>query len=46
MIDYTDFIDEEVAWLKKTEEGLSRKYNFKITNHFIQFYGLCDRYKR
>jgi len=45
VIDYTDFIDEEVALLKKTEEGLSRKYNFKITNHFIQFYGLCDNCK-
>ena len=42
IIDYTDFIDEEVALLKKTEEGLSQKYNFKITNHFIQFSGLCD----
>jgi Fur family ferric uptake transcriptional regulator len=45
VIDYTDFIDEEVALLKKTEEGLSRKYNFRITNHFIQFYGLCDNCK-
>jgi len=43
--DYTDFIDEEVALLKKTEEGLSKKYNFKITNHFIQFYGLCESCK-
>jgi len=41
VIDYTDFIDEEVALLKKTEEGLSKKYNFAITNHLIQFYGLC-----
>jgi len=45
VIDYTDFVDEELALLKKTEEGLSRKYNFKITNHFIQFYGLCDSCK-
>lgn len=42
VIDYTDFIDEEVALLKKTEEGLSKKYNFRIDNHLIQFYGLCD----
>ncbi len=42
VIDYTDFIDEEVALLKKTEEALSKKYNFKIDNHLIQFYGLCD----
>lgn len=42
IIDYTDFIDEEFALLKKTEEGLSRKYHFAITNHLIQFYGLCQ----
>ena len=42
VIDYTDFIDDEVELLQRTEKGLSKKYNFKITNHLIQFYGLCD----
>lgn len=42
IVNYRDFIDEEVALLKKTEEGLSKKYNFTITNHLIQFYGLCE----
>ncbi len=46
VIDYTDFIDEEVALLQKTEEGLSKKYNFRIDNHLIQFYGLCDACNR
>jgi Fur family ferric uptake transcriptional regulator len=41
VIDYTDFVDEEIELLKETEKGLSKKYNFKITNHLIQFYGLC-----
>jgi Fur family ferric uptake transcriptional regulator len=45
IIDYTDFIDEEIALLRKTEEGLSKKYNFTITNHLIQFYGLCHSCK-
>jgi len=45
VIDYTDFIDEEVELLNQTEKGLSKKFNFKITNHLIQFYGLCDRCK-
>ena len=45
IVDYTDFIDEEVELLKRTEKGLSKKYNFKITNHLIQFYGLCDKCK-
>ena len=42
VIDYTDFIDEEKELLGQTEQGLSKKFNFKITNHLIQFYGLCD----
>ncbi len=42
VIDYTDFIDEEIQLLRETEKGLSSKYNFKITNHLLQFYGLCE----
>jgi len=43
IIDYTDFVDEELELLKKTEKELSKKYNFEIKNHTIQFYGLCDK---
>ncbi|MFH1063418.1 MAG: Fur family transcriptional regulator [Candidatus Omnitrophota bacterium] len=43
VIDYTDFIEEEVELLTKTEKGLSEKYNFQIKKHIIQFYGLCDK---
>ena len=43
VIDYTDFIDDEIELLNQTEKGLSEKYNFKITNHLIQFYGLCEK---
>lgn len=42
VIDYTDFIEEEKELLSKTEKELSKRYNFKISNHLIQFYGLCD----
>jgi Fur family ferric uptake transcriptional regulator len=42
VIDYTDFIDDEIELLNQTEKGLSKKYNFKIKNHLIQFYGLCQ----
>ncbi|HBC89798.1 MAG TPA: ferric uptake regulation protein [Lentisphaeria bacterium] len=42
VVDYSDFIDQEVKLLQETEKGLSEKYNFKITNHLIQFYGLCS----
>ena len=43
VIDYTDFIDDEVELLGRTERGLSEKFKFKITNHLIQFYGQCDK---
>jgi Fur family ferric uptake transcriptional regulator len=43
VIDYTDFIDDEIELLGRTEKGLSQKFSFKITNHLIQFYGLCDK---
>jgi Fur family ferric uptake transcriptional regulator len=45
VIDYRDFIDDEVQLLKKTEAGLSKKFHFKITDHVIEFYGLCEKCK-
>ncbi|HDQ25887.1 MAG TPA: transcriptional repressor [bacterium] len=41
IIDYDDFIDDEVKLLSETEKKLSKKYDFKINNHLIQFYGEC-----
>jgi Fur family ferric uptake transcriptional regulator len=41
VVDYKDFSKEELELLKRTEEGLLRRYTFAITNHLIQFYGLC-----
>ena len=46
VIDYTDFIDEEIELLGRTEKGLAKKFHFQITNHLIQFYGLCDRCRK
>ena len=43
VIDYTDFVDEELELLKKTEKALSKKYNFEIKSRKVQFYGLCDK---
>ena len=45
IINHSDFIEEELAFLKKVEEGLMKKYGFKITNHNLQFYGLCNHCK-
>jgi len=41
IIDYDDFIDDELELLKKVESALAKKYNFKILNHRMEFYGLC-----
>jgi Fur family ferric uptake transcriptional regulator len=45
IVDYDDFINEEIKLLKETEVKLSKKYNFRINDHLIQFYGLCKECK-
>ena len=41
IVDYTDFIKDEVDLIEKTERGLSEKFGFKITDHEIVFKGIC-----
>ncbi len=41
IIDYSDFINEELALVKKTELLLEEKYNFVVHSHNIEFYGIC-----
>ena len=43
IIDYSDFIDEEIEFLKRAEKYLSEKYNFKISSHILQFNGMCKK---
>jgi Fur family ferric uptake transcriptional regulator len=43
IIDYSDFVDEELDLVKKTEETLAKKYNFLIQDHNIDFLGLCEK---
>lgn len=43
IIDYSEFLDEELRLVKKTEEKLERKYNFKIQDHNIEFLGICKK---
>ncbi len=45
ILDYTDYVDEELELIKKTEEALATKHSFCITDHNIEFYGLCDKCK-
>jgi Fur family ferric uptake transcriptional regulator len=43
VIDYDDFVDEELVLLKKVERELSMRHKFQILGHAIQFYGKCSR---
>lgn len=45
IVNYSDFVDEELGLVKKTEEILAKKYNFSISDHNIEFYGLCEKCK-
>ena len=45
IIDYSDFMDEELELVKKTERILAQKYNFSVQDHNIEFYGLCEKCK-
>ncbi|MCK4926557.1 transcriptional repressor [Candidatus Aerophobetes bacterium] len=42
IVDYSDFMEEEVKFIKGLEAELSKKHNFKIDKHQIHFYGLCE----
>ncbi len=42
IIDYSDALEEEKVFIETAEKKLSKKYNFDIQSHIIQFYGLCD----
>jgi Fur family transcriptional regulator, ferric uptake regulator len=43
IIDYTDFIEEELELIEKTEKRLSRKYNFQLCGHMMSFIGVCQK---
>jgi Fur family ferric uptake transcriptional regulator len=45
VVEYDDFMDEEVKLIKKLEKALSRKHGFGITGHVVQFLGLCPACK-
>lgn len=45
IIDYSDFIEEEVKLFNQVEDVLSKKHNFEITAHHVQFLGRCSKCK-
>lgn len=46
IIDYHEFMDEELRLVKRTEEWLSQRYGFQITGHVMNFHGLCAACKK
>jgi len=43
IIDYTDLVKEESELIKKTEQRLKNRHDFKITDHKFEFYGICKK---
>lgn len=43
IVDYSEFLDDELKFISKTQNRLSKKYDFEITDHMISFYGLCGK---
>ena len=46
IIDYDDFVHEELDLIHKTENALSERHNFQISGHMMQFYGLCEECRK
>ena len=42
ILDYSEFIEEELLLLKKIEKKVGIKYKFKINDHILQFNGICN----
>ena len=43
IVDYRDFVQQELELIRKTEETLAKKHNFLILDHNIEFLGLCEK---
>lgn len=43
IIDYNNFMKEELELMNKTEKALSKIHHFLILHHAINFYGLCKK---
>ena len=46
LIDYSDSIDNEKDFIRRRKKRLSSKYNFKIENYSIDFFGLCYKCRK
>ena len=46
IIDYSEFLDEELNFVRKTEKRLAKKYNYIIQDHNIEFLGICEKCRK
>lgn len=46
IVDYTDFMDEEIKMIEKLEKAFFKKYKFEIKSHQIFFYGICEECRK
>jgi len=46
IIDYGDFMEREMKFIKELEAELFKKYKFKINSYQIHFSGLCQNCQR
>ena len=45
IINYFEFLEEELSLVRRTEERLAKKYSFIIQDHNIDFLGVCEKCK-
>lgn len=46
IIEYSDFLDEEIEILQMIQSKLSKKFDFIVMNHLVQYFGLCSKCSR
>jgi len=46
IINCSDLFTEQLELIKKAEDVLTKKYNFTVLDHNIEFYGLCEKCKK
>ncbi|MFC2158436.1 Fur family transcriptional regulator [Acidobacteriota bacterium] len=43
IIDYSEFEEEELELVRKTEKWLMKKYKYKVYDHNVDFLGICEK---
>jgi Fur family ferric uptake transcriptional regulator len=43
ILNYSEFLEEELRLVRKTEEKLAKKYKYIIQDHNIEFLGICEQ---